>query len=493
MNRLSLSHRYERRSVLPSVGAVAVIVGVVVANGWSMWHASPDLAPMDPMARLSTLKDANEAAANDSAAKDAALPETALAMGPNGQYAAGARVDAVLGKAQPTIKLTSTRSTPGGQPENPRGQNQNAVSRSVLVEQGESLSVALSRLFIHGETARKVVAAYSQLRNPQKLQAGWRLWARFDTAGVMDASALQTLVIAPSHAEGLTIQRTTEGFEASEGGLPGTVVRTALRCGIIGTLETSLRRCGEGEGLVELLQPMLTDRLLKPIELHTGDELRIVLDKLVDGDHVERYLGVAALEHRSVLKPRDGKTVALNFHGDLYAPDGEGLEPLFLRQPLQVGHQTSNFGIRMHPILHKMKAHFGVDFAAAVGTPVYAAGDGHLVSAERAGNAGNVVRLRHDGGYLTEYMHLQRFVAAVKPGDVVHKGQVVGFVGSTGLSTGPHLHFGVKHNAKYLDPATLGDVVQPSVQAHERTAFDSESKTLLDLLAALGRGLGDGA
>ncbi len=478
MNRLSLSHRYERRSVLPSVAAVAVILAVVVANGWSMWHAAPELAPLEPMARLSTLQDAENRGA---------LPENATAMGPTGQPS-GARVDAVLGKAQPAVRLTSTKSTPGGQPESTPG-----ITRSVLVEQGESLSQALARLFIHGETARQVVAAYTQLRNPQKLQAGWRLWARFDTAGVMDASGLQTLVVAPVHAEGLTIQRTADGFEVSEGGLPGTVIRTALRCGIIGTLEASLRRCGEGEGLVELLQPMLTDRLLRPIELHTGDELRIVLDKLVDGDHVERYLGVAALEHRSVLQPKDGRTVALNFHGDLYAPDGEGLEPLFLRQPLQVGHQTSNFGIRMHPILHKMKAHFGVDFAASVGTPVYAAGDGHLVSAERSGAAGNVVRLRHDGGYLTEYMHLQRFATSVKPGDSVHKGQVVGFVGSTGLSTGPHLHFGVKHNSKYLDPATLGDVVQPAVATRERASFDAESKALLDLLAALGKGLGDGA
>ncbi len=477
MNRLSLSHRYEKRSVLPSIGAVAVIAGVLVANGWSMWHASPELAPMDPMARLTTLQEASE---------KASLPDSAVASAAAGQPS-GSRVDAVLGKAQPAVRLSSTRSTPGGQPEFTPG-----VSRSVLVEQGESLSQALARLFIHGETSRKVVAAYSQLRNPQKLQAGWRLWARFDTAGVMDASALQTLVVAPSHAEGLTIQRTADGFDASEGGLPGTVVRTALRCGIIGTLETSLRRCGEGEGLVELLQPMLTDRLLRPIELHTGDELRIVLDKLVDGDHVERYLGVAALEHRSVLKPKDGRTVALNFHGDLYSPEGEGLEPLFLRQPLQVGRQTSNFGMRLHPILHKMKAHFGVDFAANVGTPVYAAGDGHLVSAERAGAAGNVVRVRHDGGYLTEYMHLQRFVTSVKPGDSVHKGQVVGFVGSTGLSTGPHLHFGVKHNSKYLDPASLGGVVQPSVGSRERSTFESESKALLDLLAALGKGLGDG-
>lgn len=475
LSRLNLSHRYERRSVLPSVGAVAVIVGVVVANGWSMWHASPELAPMDPMARLGSLQEAAQTALPDNA--EASVQPTTLA---------GSRLDAVLGKAQPAVRLTATRSTPGGQPETVAG-----VTRSVLVAPGESLSQALARLFIHGETSRQVIAAYGTLRNPAKIQAGWRLWARFDTAGVMDASALQTLVVAPSHAEGLTIQRTGDGFEASNGGLPGTVVRTALRCGIIGTLEASLRRCGEGDGLVELLQPMLGDRLMKPIELHTGDELRVVVDKLMDGDHVERYLSVAALEHRSVLNPRGGKTVALNFHGDLYSPEGEGLEPLLLRQPLQVGRQTSNFGMRLHPILHKMKAHFGVDFAAAVGTPVYAAGDGHLVSADRAGAAGNVVRIKHDGGYLTEYMHLQRFVTTLKAGDSVHKGQIVGFVGSTGLSTGPHLHFGVRHNNKYLDPATLGDVVQPAVPSRERPAFETEAKTLLDLLAALGKGLGD--
>ena len=534
LKHLSITHRHHRRTSWPTLGAVAVIAGVVVANGWSLWHASPDLAPMDAMARLNALKMAQDdlasrgslgalqAAQDKMNAAQLGTPEGALAtVATNaveaalpglagslpGAQLASARADALLGRALPAVRVSTILTaagvvsgkdggragTTGGLAE-ATGQNAvglNGVTRSVVIEPGESLSVALARMFIHGETSRQVVAAFSTLRNPQKLQAGWRLWARFETAGVMDSAALQTLVIAPNQAEGLTIERTDDGFSAHEGGLPGTVVRTALRCGIIGTLEASLRRCGEGDGLVELLQPMLTDRLMQPVELRTGDELRVVVDKLMDGDHVERYLAVEAVEHRSVMHPKDGRTVALRWHGSLYGPDGRGLEPLFLRQPLRVGRQTSNFGVRMHPILHRMKAHLGVDFGAVRGTPVFAAGDGHLVSAERSGGAGNVVRLRHEGGYLTEYMHLQKFVSTLKAGDAVHKGQVVGFVGSTGLSTGPHLHFGVRQHGKYLDPAALTEVVQPSVGTRERATFESETKPLLDMLAALGVGIGD--
>lgn len=476
-----------------------VILAVIVANGYSLWRSTPELAPMDAMTRLGTLaRDPGQGIGENSPI----LPDTALALQTTGLQNSSARADAVLGKALPAVRI-STVLTAGNK--NTQPVLSQGATRSILVEPGETLGAALQRLFIHGETARAVIGAYTTLRNPQKLQAGWRLWARFDTAGVMDASTLRTLVIAPGgelhtadvdSGESLTIQRGDSGeFQASEGGLPGTTVRTALRCGIIGSLEASLRRCGEGEGLVELLQPLLTDRLLQPIDLRTGDELRLVVDKLMDGDHVERYLGIAALEHRSVLQPGkpEGKTIALNFHGGLYAPTGQGLEPLLLRQPLRVGRQTSTFGMRLHPILHKMKAHLGVDFGANRGTPVYAAGDGHLVSADRAGAAGNVVRLRHELGYTTEYMHLQKFASGLKANDVVHKGQLIGFVGSTGLSTGPHLHFGVRHNGKYLDPAALTDVVQPPISVRDRAAFEQESQALLDLLAALGRGLGDGA
>ena len=458
---------HDRGAMLPSLGAAAVVAGVLLANGWSLFHSTPDLAPMAPLERLSAMHEASRLPANAEAS--------------NG---AGSRSDAVQGAAHAGAPMVARVSATVGSP-----QAKTAITRSYVVQPGESLSLALAHLFITPATSKDIIKAYETLHDASKMQAGWRLWGQFTSAGVMDSGALQQLVVAPPHGDGLTISRDDDGtFVASEGGLPGTIARQALRCGIVGTLEQSLRRCGEGEGLVELVQPVLTERLLAPLELRTGDELRLVMDKLMDGDTLVRYQSVAAIEVRS----QGQNTVALFFDkghgaGSWYAPDGQALEPLFLRQPLRIGHATSGFGMRLHPILHRMQAHEGLDFGAPRGTPVWSAADGHLVSAGRAGAAGNMVRVRHADGYASEYMHLQKFAPGLKTGEPVAKGEVIGYVGSTGRSTGPHLHLGVKHNGRYLDPESLSDVSDTPVAPHDRKTFEDQTAPLMRLLEAVGK------
>lgn len=463
---------HDRGAMLPSLGALAVVVGVLVANGWSMFHSAPELAPMAPLERLSAMQEA--ARLPDSALASAGTAGRSDAMQGNGH--AGAPMVARI-----SASATATQSAP-------------PVSRSYTVQPGESLGLALAHLSVTPATAKEIIKAYETLHDASKLQSGWRLWGQFASVGVVDSGALQELVIAPPHATGLTIARDDQGvFQAREGGLPGMLVRQALRCGIVGTLEASLRRCGEGEGLAELVQPVLSERLMAPIALRTGDEIRLVIDKLMDGDVLVRYQSVAAIEYRS----QGQRTVALFYdrghgNGAWYAPDGQALEPLLLRQPLRIGHTTSGFGMRLHPILHRLQQHQGLDFGAPRGTPVWAAADGHLVSAARAGAAGNMVRLRHADGYATEYMHLQKFASGLKPGEPVGRGEVIGYVGTTGRSTGPHLHLGVKHNGRYLDPQSLTEVSDAPIAAHDRKAFDEQSAPLMRLLDAVGRLGGSG-
>lgn len=458
---------HDRGAMLPSLGAATVVAVVLLANGWSMVHSTPELAPMAPLERLSAMREAARLPPSASASAGPTSRSDAITGGGRAGAPIVARVSATA--AVPTIRTATTR--------------------SYVVQPGENLGLALAHLFITPATSRDIIKAYELLHDANRLQAGWRLWGRFSSAGVMDSAALQQLVVAPPHGEGLTISRDSEGgFVASEGGLPGTVTREALRCGIVGTLEASLRRCGEGDGLVEVVQPVLAERLLAPIELRTGDEVRLVMDKLMDGDILVRYQSVAAIEVRA----HGERTVALFFDkgrgaGAWYTPDGQALEPLFLRQPLRIGHATSGFGMRLHPILHRMKAHYGLDFGAPRGTPVWSAADGHLVSAGRAGAAGNMVRVRHADGYASEYMHLQKFAPGLKSRDSIAKGDVIGYVGSTGRSTGPHLHLGIKRGGRYLDPASLADVSDTPVAAHDRKAFEDQTAPLLRLLEAVGK------
>ncbi|MSP91931.1 MAG: M23 family metallopeptidase [Myxococcales bacterium] len=385
-----------------------------------------------------------------------------------------------------------------------------ALTRSWVVQPGEGLTAALGRLYLTPSVARAVVDAYATVRAPTKLQAGWRLWGRFDGAGVMDAGGLATLVVAPQHGEGVTVERAPGGgYEAREGGLPGTLVRTALRCGVIGSLESSLRRCGEGDGLALAVGAVLGERLAEEIAPRTGDELRLVVDKLMDGEQLLRYHRLVALQWRAAVAgdrvtafwfaPTHSTAAAGGAgtpgptRGAYFAADGQSLESLFLRQPLRSGHTTSTFGMRLHPILHKLKAHYGVDFGAARGTPVFAAADGVLTAVGRAGAAGNLVRLRHDSGWATEYMHLQKFALGVRAGERVGKGETIGFVGTTGRSTGPHLHFGVRRNGRYVDPQSVEDELRAPVPAHDRREFDRLTHSLGALIDGLDREPGSGS
>jgi murein DD-endopeptidase MepM/ murein hydrolase activator NlpD len=132
-----------------------------------------------------------------------------------------------------------------------------------------------------------------------------------------------------------------------------------------------------------------------------------------------------------------------------------------LRTPLDAARISSGFGMRRHPILGYSRMHQGVDFAAPTGTPVYAAGEGRIAFAGRRGGYGTTIIVNHTGGMSTLYAHLSSIQRGLRPGSAVRQGQVIGRVGSTGMSTGPHLHFEVRRNDRPLNPA-VAQVMPPS-------------------------------
>jgi murein DD-endopeptidase MepM/ murein hydrolase activator NlpD len=148
-----------------------------------------------------------------------------------------------------------------------------------------------------------------------------------------------------------------------------------------------------------------------------------------------------------------------------------------IKMPVQ-GRVTSGFGNRFHPILGYERFHAGLDLAAAVGTPIVAAADGRVVSAGWAGGYGRAVEIQHVGGLETRYGHMSRIAAF--PGEMVQRGAVIGYVGSTGLSTGPHLHFEVLRNGRPINPASAKLVDGPGqLQGSQLTAFHNQLRKLL--------------
>ena len=182
-------------------------------------------------------------------------------------------------------------------------------------------------------------------------------------------------------------------------------------------------------------------------------------------------------------------TWSKRYRADYYDAKGASSEKSLLKTPLKFQRVSSGFDrARMHPVLHTVRAHLGIDYAAPTGTPVWAAATGVITQRGDAGGAGNLVLIRHDGGLETAYMHLSRFADGQRVGQRIAAKTVIGYVGATGLATGPHLHFGVKQNGAFIDPSKLVPVRSRSVAAADRAAFKAEVTPRAAALAAIAIG-----
>ena len=143
---------------------------------------------------------------------------------------------------------------------------------------------------------------------------------------------------------------------------------------------------------------------------------------------------------------------------------------------------TSGFGMRFHPLLNERRMHTGVDWATNPGTPVLAAGNGVVEEAGRKGQYGNYIRIRHANGYKTAYGHMSRFASGVSDGVKVRQGQIIGYVGSTGLASGPHVHFEVLVNSSYVDPMSIQVPREHLLSGKQLADFQKERARIDDLL-----------
>jgi len=164
--------------------------------------------------------------------------------------------------------------------------------------------------------------------------------------------------------------------------------------------------------------------------------------------------------------------IYLNEDERYYDEKGHEVEGFLLARPVRGARLSSKFSKRrFHPVLKKWKAHLGIDYAARRGTPIVAAGSGRVIYAARAGSYGNLVKIRHDDGYETRYAHMKSFRRGIRKGKYVKKGQTIGYVGTTGRSTGPHLHFELRKRGRAINPLRVVQVTTKKLKGKERKAF----------------------
>jgi murein DD-endopeptidase MepM/ murein hydrolase activator NlpD len=370
-----------------------------------------------------------------------------------------------------------------------------------LVPRAATLDALLRNHGVDGAAARGVIEAVAGVFDPRQLRSlqpfviertvegALRLFEyeidgdRFlrVTPKFADTSEPEPIEAVDLHAEVLPIPKTREEASAAI-----TIGGTA------NSLFAAIQAAGEGAQLAYALAQIFSGEIDFNSEIQLGDRFVAVFERFRRADGTVSYGDILGAEVHA-----DGRVLrAIQFApggGPLayYDAEGRSTKRFFLKSPLEFEPRiTSGFNLRRrHPVLHTTRAHRGVDYGAPRGAPVVAVAAGTVVGATYDRANGNMVRIRHAGGFETYYLHLSRFAPGIRGGVRVSQGQRVGFVGSTGLSTGPHLHYGLKKNGSFVNPVVEHRNMPPGepISKEAMTDFLATRDRVLAALAAAQR------
>lgn len=376
---------------------------------------------------------------------------------------------------QPAESVTDVESAPAGASE---ATVENVDPRvRLIVGKGDTLSSLLQNAGVASTAVHQIAHGNDYAKELAALKVG-------DEVDLMlKNGALQEMTLKRSKLEKLTVSRDGNNYKAVlETKKPETKQAVAM-----GTIDSSLFLAGQKAGLDDRMILKLADIFAYDIDfmldLQEGDTFSVLYEDLYsDGEHIGQGKILAA---EFVNNGKAYQAVAhTDKNGDTqyYAPTGEILRKQFLRTPVDFAKITSYFNLsRMHPVLHKIRAHKGIDYAAPQGTPIRSAGDGKVVFAGVRNGFGNVVMIQHGSAYTTVYGHMQKI--NVSNGARVKQGQVIGLVGKTGLATGPHLHYEFHVNGVAQNPLANTNVVMVEpLSKSDQANFSSKSLPLLQQL-----------
>ncbi len=354
----------------------------------------------------------------------------------------------------------------------------------VEVQRGETLQEAVERAGVAPEDARHAVEILTRSMDTVHIKAGMALEAAI-ARPLADGGAVRLigLSLRTGPASALTLSRSFDGAlrlrALDEKVRDETVVANGV---IAGSLYESAERLGATPAITTSVVRLFAHKLDFQRDLDTGDALRLVFDRKVTESG--RTIAAGDLEFAELRGAKFYRFERAGGDAEYFDEFGKNIKGFLLRTPVDGARITSLFGLRRHPVLGYTRAHQGIDFGAGTGTPIVAAGDGVVLEAGRWGGYGNWLRIRHAGGWDTGYGHISRYAAGLRPGMRVHQGQVVAYVGSTGLATGPHLHYEVWRNGQRMNPIGV-KVPQGTVLAGaELDRFEAQKARVDDLLAS---------
>ena len=344
-----------------------------------------------------------------------------------------------------------------------------------------------------GSTAPTVIAALAKLVDPRSIRGGQKYVVRAGDDGAPEAFEYQ-----PTPALRYLVER-EDGDAGAERNWSARKLQANVEVKLAeagGTVESSLyesvQKTGESTTLVGQLVELFAWDVNFYIDTHPGDHWKVVIEKQYLGGQFYKYGRVLAAEYGGKVGTYRafywaGKDAPRDRPGNYYDEKGQALSKSMLKTPLRFVRISSKFDRkRFHPILHVERAHLGIDYAAPVGTPVWASASGRVVEAGMKHGSGNTVVIAHANGLNTRYYHLSKFARGLRAGQQVKQKDVIGYVGTTGLSTGPHLHFSVTKNGAFVDPSKLAVNRDPPVP--DRGAFIEAVRPRIAAMKAMQTG-----
>ena len=349
---------------------------------------------------------------------------------------------------------------------------------TVRIEPGETLSTVFETEGLDTAQWMSILDLGPDARQLKRIKAGDSLEIR------KSGDDLLELRYELDDLRTLHVERVGDKFEANT--LTADLARSTRT--ITGTIDSSLFIAGQKAGLPVRMVMELAELFRYDIDfaldLRDGDRFTVVMEelykdgvKLRDGDMLAAEFVNQGKVHRAVrFKDGEGRSA-------FYTPEGQSLRKAFFRTPLDVVRVSSPFNLRRrHPILNTIRAHKGVDYAASSGTPIKATGDGKVAFIGNKSGYGRVVILQHGQQYETLYAHMSRFRAGMRAGSKVKQGQVIGYVGASGLATAPHLHYEFRVNGIHKNPV---NIVMPRANPIARGQLPKFQSQIVPLIAQI--------
>ena len=329
-------------------------------------------------------------------------------------------------------------------------------TQNITVSSGDTLGILMEKTGLKGDDYVAAMKAIKEYVDPQSIRPGHQIKVSYIRLG--DENTLEEIsYVEDSLTQIVLAQDENDVWVAEKKERPVEVKTYAAKTQIDNSLFADLGKAGVPDGIINKMIQAYSWNVDFQRDIWGGEHVELLYEtkETEDGSYVRsNRLMFAKLTLRDkeipiyLFKKKDGFET-------YFEPDGQSIRRALMRTPVDGARLSSGYGKRRHPVLGYAKMHKGVDFAAPTGTPIYAAGDGVVERANRFSSFGNYIKIRHNDTYKTAYAHLNGFAKGVRAGTRVKQGQVIGYIGTTGRSTGPHLHYEVHKNGRQVNPHSV--------------------------------------